>query len=102
MIAPLAPYTFRGVVWYHGEANVPRAARYADLFPAMIRDWRERFERDLPFGFVQLPGFSGWPRAGELAELRDAQRRTLAVPNTGMVVTLDIADEHDIHGADKA
>jgi sialate O-acetylesterase len=102
MIAPLAPYTLRGVVWYQGESNVARAAQYARLFPAMIRDWRAWFERDLPFGFVQLPGFRGWPWQGAGAELRDAQRRTLALPDTHMVVTLDIANDRDIHSTDKA
>jgi sialate O-acetylesterase len=102
MIAPLAPYTLRGVVWYQGEANISRAAQYARLFPAMIRDWRTWFEQDLPFGFVQLPAFSGYPWKGALAELRDAQRRTLAVPNTHMIVTLDIANPRDIHSVDKA
>jgi sialate O-acetylesterase len=102
MIAPLAPYTFRGVVWYQGEANVARAAQYARLFPAMIRDWRAWFERDLPFGFVQLPVFAGYRPRGMMAELRDAQRRALATPGTGMAITIDLGDPNDVHASDKA
>jgi sialate O-acetylesterase len=102
MIAPLAPYTFRGVVWYQGEANVARAAQYARLFPAMIRDWRIAFERDLPFGFVQLPVFGGYRPRGMMPELRDAQRRALATPGTGMVVAIDLGNPTDVHAADKA
>jgi len=101
MIAPLAPYTFRGVAWYQGEADVGYAERYARFFPAMIRDWRAWFERELPFGFVQLPGFGGYRPRGAITELREAQRRTLAVPDTYMVVSIDLGDGHDIHGASK-
>ena len=101
MVAPLAPYGLRGVLWYQGESNVARARQYAELFPAMIRDWRAWFERELPFAFVQLPGFAGYPPPRAIAELRDVQRRTLAVPDTSMVVTIDLSDGKDIHGADK-
>jgi sialate O-acetylesterase len=102
MIAPLVPYTFAGVVWYQGEANVARAAQYARVFPAMIRDWRAAFDRDLPFGFVQLPVYGGYRPRGLMPELRDAQRRALATPNTGMVVAIDLGDPKDVHAADKA
>jgi sialate O-acetylesterase len=101
MIAPLAPYGFRGVVWYQGESNVARAGQYARLFPAMIRDWRAWFERDLPFGFVQLPPFDGYRPRGAMPELRDAQRRALATPGTGMVIAIDLGDPTDVHSADK-
>jgi sialate O-acetylesterase len=101
MIAPLAPYAFRGVVWYQGEANVGRAAQYARIFPAMIRDWRAWFERELPFGFVQLPVFAGYRPFGAMPELRDAQRRALATPDTGMVVAIDLGTPEDVHAADK-
>jgi sialate O-acetylesterase len=102
MIAPLAPFTLRGVVWYQGESNVGHAANYARLFPVMIRDWRAWFERELPFAFVQLPGFGGYRPRGAMAELRDAQRRALALPGTAMVVSIDLGDGSDIHGASKA
>jgi sialate O-acetylesterase len=101
MVAPLAPYTFRGVVWYQGESNLARAAQYARVFPAMIRDWRDWFERDLAFGFVQLPRYAGYRPRGMMPELRDAQRRALATPGTGMVVGIDLGDPTDVHSADK-
>jgi sialate O-acetylesterase len=101
MIAPLAPYGMRGVVWYQGEANVPRAAQYAQIFPVMIADWRKWFGQDLAFGFVQLPGYERERPLGAIAELRDAQRKTLAVPGTGMVVSIDTSDATNIHGSDK-
>jgi sialate O-acetylesterase len=101
MIAPLVPYTIRGVVWYQGEANVTRAAQYARTFPALIRDWRASWGLDFAFGFVQLPAFDGYRPVGAITELRDAQRRTLAVPGTGMVVSIDLGDPKNIHSAHK-
>ena len=91
MIAPLTPYTIKGVIWYQGETNTPdeRASSYASLFPAMIQDWRTHWgEGDFPFLFVQLPSVAGI-HAG-WAVVRDAQRRTLSVANTGMAATLDL------------
>jgi sialate O-acetylesterase len=101
MIAPLTTYPLRGIVWYQGEANVPRAAQYRQLFPALVRDWRAWWGRDLPFYFVQLPPYGGYRPPGAMAELREAQREALALPATGMVVTTDIADGSDIHSSDK-
>lgn len=102
MIAPLIPFGIRGVIWYQGEANVGRAAQYEKLFPAMIRDWRSRWhEGDFPFYYVQI---APYPYGGDLsraAALRDAQRRSLSTPNTGMVVTLDIGNPQNIHPANK-
>ncbi len=101
MIAPLAPFPFRGAIWYQGESNRLRAAQYERLFPAMIRDWRHHFGRDLPFYFVQIAPFS---YAGERlggVDLRWAQTQALRLPRTGMVVTLDIGNARDIHPRNK-
>jgi sialate O-acetylesterase len=103
MIAPLIPYAIRGVVWYQGEANVGAAYQYRTLFPAMIADWRAAWgQGDFPFGYVQIAPFSysdAW-KANPVAcaELWEAQAMTLkASPNTGMAVTVDIADVEGIH-----
>jgi sialate O-acetylesterase len=102
MIAPLRPYVVRGVIWYQGEANRERAEQYRTLFPALIRDWRVNFRNEaLPFYFVQLAPY-GYPGdTGQAARLRDAQRETLALPNTGMAVTMDIGNPADIHPSQK-
>ena len=105
MIAPLVPFAIRGVIWYQGESNAPRAEQYRTLFPAMIRDWRDAWgQGDFPFYFVQLANWrASRPEPGESAwaELREAQLRTLAEPNTAMAVTIDIGMANDIHPRNK-
>jgi hypothetical protein len=108
MIAPLAPYAVRGVVWYQGEYNaqtVESAALYELQLPLLVADWRRRWSReDLPFAWVQLPNFdvttrqpvmTGWPT------IREAMRRSLAVPHTGMAVTIDLGDAESVHPGNK-
>jgi len=102
MIAPLTPFAIKEVIWYQGEANSgPRASLYAQLFPTMIRDWRRAWdEGDFPFLFVQIANWNTEPD-GRWPEVRDAQRRTLALRNTGMAVTIDIGNPVDIHPKNK-
>jgi len=102
MIAPLTRFAIRGVIWYQGEANsAERAPLYAHLFPTMIGDWRRAWdEGDFPFLFVQIANWNTEPD-GRWPEVRDAQRRTLALRNTGMAVTIDIGDAVDIHPKNK-
>jgi sialate O-acetylesterase len=105
MVAPLIPTAFRGVIWYQGEANAGYARDYRDLFPAMIRSWREAWARpELPFLFVQLAAFlprHEQPTESAWAELREAQAMTLALSHTGMAVTIDIGNATDIHPKNK-
>jgi sialate O-acetylesterase len=105
MVAPLTPYSIRGVIWYQGEANADRAAQYRTLFPTMIRDWRRAWgEGDFPFLFVQLANFQerkAEPGESAWAELREAQTATLAEPATGMAVIIDIGEAGDIHPKNK-
>jgi sialate O-acetylesterase len=101
MIAPLINYTIKGFLWYQGEANTNRAKEYAKLQPAMIDDWRSKWKQGyLPFLYVQLPGFMDYnylPSESQWAELRETQLKSLSVPNTGMVVTIDLGEWNDIH-----
>jgi sialate O-acetylesterase len=105
MINPLIPYGMRGVIWYQGESNVDRAQQYRSAFPLLIRDWRAQWGRgDFPFYFCQLANYRGIqkePGNSPWAELREAQDRTLTVPNTGMAVLIDIGEEWDIHPRNK-
>jgi len=108
MIAPLIPYGIKGTIWYQGESDAGQAYRYRKLFPALIHGWRRLWgQGDIPFLFVQLANFRGeqlaWaePTESTWAELREAQLMALAVPKTGMAVTIDIGDPADIHPKNK-
>lgn len=106
MIHPLIPYAIRGAIWYQGESNADRAEQYRTLFPAMINDWRARWDQGaFPFLFVQLANYmapSDKPEDTAWAHLRDAQLHTLrTVRNTGMAIIIDIGDAEDIHPRNK-
>jgi sialate O-acetylesterase len=101
MIAPLTKYSLKGFLWYQGESDTQpeRAQYYFDLFSSLIFDWRRQFAQgDLPFLYVQLSSFWG---DGGWGLVRDAQRRTLALSNTAMALSLDVGERDNIHPADK-
>jgi sialate O-acetylesterase len=103
MIAPLTPFPIRGVIWYQGESNsaLERYPVYERLFRTMIEDWRRQWQiGDFPFLFVQLANYKSSP-AEDYFQIREAQRRTLALRNTAMAVTIDIGNPDDVHPTDK-
>jgi sialate O-acetylesterase len=102
MIAPETRYTIKGVIWYQGEANSDpeRAPLYVKSFPALIGDWRREWAQgNFPFLYVQISNF--YSPDEDWGTVRDAQRRTLFVANTGMAVTLDIGTKDNVHPPDK-
>lgn len=101
MISPLAPFAIAGVIWYQGESNVDRAAEYKYLLPLLIVDWRAHWAKEFPFLYVQLPNFANAGPANTWAEVREAQLQTLSVPNTAMVVSIDLGDPQDLHPRNK-
>jgi len=101
MIAPLLPYGMKGTIWYQGEGNAREAKLYEKLFPTMIQNWRDDWRQDdFPFYFVQIAPYN-YDTPMICALLRDAQRKSLSVSNTGMAVTMDIGDPNDIHPTNK-
>lgn len=104
MINPIVPFTIKGAIWYQGESNADRATQYGELFPLMIRDWRNKWGYSFPFYFVQLASYmtsKTEPSESQWAELRESQLQTLQLENTGMAVTIDIGDANDIHPKNK-
>jgi sialate O-acetylesterase len=106
VLKPTIGYGIRGAIWYQGEANANRGYEYREMFPLMIRSWREEWGiGDFSFYWVQLadylaekpdPGESMW------AELREAQTMTLSrLPATGEAVIIDLGEAQDIHPRNK-
>jgi sialate O-acetylesterase len=110
MLHPFIGYTIRGCIWYQGETNYDRPDQYEKLFPAMVKQWRDDFgQGEFPFYFAQIApyNYSQFQPAGQSnklnsAYLRDAQRKACGkIPNSGMVVLMDIGEENNIHPANK-
>jgi len=99
-------YGIRGAIWYQGESNASRAYQYRELFPLMIKNWRDEWgQGDFPFYWVQLADFMkevDSPAESSWAELREAQTMTMEkLPHTGQAVIIDIGEGKDIHPRNK-
>lgn len=102
MIAPVTPYSIKGAIWYQGETDsAPETASiYAKSFSTMIGDWRSHWQQgNFPFLFVQISSFKSDDEWWGM--IRDQQRRTLAVSNTAMAVSLDVGTPDNVHPPDK-
>jgi sialate O-acetylesterase len=109
MIHPLVPLPIKGALWYQGESNGEEGDSYYEKMKLLIGGWRKQWKQgDFPFYFVQLASFqavSEDPAGGNgWAKLREAQRKSLTLPNTGMAVitdTVPLAERDDIHPKNK-
>ena len=103
MLNPIIPYQIKGVIWYQGETNAeqggPQFDNYKELMPKIIKDWRNRWGYEFPFYFAQIAPYFNYN--GISPYFREAQSDLLKVPKTGMVVTLDIGENYDIHPSNK-
>jgi len=104
MIHPLIPYTIKGALWYQGESNRMEPQKYKELFPAMVKDWRTRWDiGDFPFYFVQIAPFwysnnDAFSTVENSAFIREAQLQCAdLIPNSGIAITMDIGKEFYIH-----
>lgn len=105
-VAPWTRYAVAGTIWYQGESNRDRAVQYESLLTALIEDWRQKWNREMPFYVVQLANYqapttepgvaAGW------AELQYFQTKvTESLPNSGIAVINDIGDAKNIHPTNK-
>lgn len=106
-IAPVQPYGIRGAIWYQGESNANGTAPlYRGRFGSLITGWRKVWNQgDFPFYFVQIANHMALQTdPGETslwADIREAQRQSLLIPNTAMAVAIDIGDAGNIHPVNK-
>jgi len=109
MINPVIPYTIKGTLWYQGESNRLEPSLYKQLFPAMVKDWRSRWNMgDFPFYYVQIAPYlydrrnDYFNEVENAAFIREAQLECLdIIPNTGMTVTMDLGSSKTIHPPQK-
>jgi sialate O-acetylesterase len=105
MVHPLAPFAMRGAIWYQGESNGNEGESYYHKTQALVNGWRELFNPDLAFYWVQLADFqkaNDNPAGGDgWAKIREAQRKALGIKHTGMAVIIDIGQANDIHPRNK-
>lgn len=106
MLAPIAPLSITGVLWYQGEQNSERGFQYRKVLPVMIADWRKLFgQGDFPFYIVELPAFqhrSETPTDSDWAEIRESQALVAtSVHNSCLAVAIDTGDPDNLHPPDK-
>jgi sialate O-acetylesterase len=107
MLATVAPFAIRGVIWYQGENDtewVPE--KYHERLAVMVGDWRKWWNNpDLAFGVVQLAGHMppvAGPSDDGWAKLRESQRQfVLKDPHAGLAVAIDVGEANAIHPYDK-
>lgn len=100
MLQTIVPYAVRGVIWYQGESDEVLPRQYAALFSQVIACWRDAWQEQLPFLFVQLAPFAHWlTNTGrafpELRRQQEIVSRT--VPRAWMASIMDSGQKDDIH-----
>ena len=105
---PLVPYAIRGAIWYQGEFNSGEGETYQQKLQAMITGWRRVWgQRDFPFYLVQLANEGNTVNEPDeeanyrYVPTREAQRRALALPHTGLAVAIDLGEDTQGHPRNK-
>lgn len=106
MINPIKGYTIKGSIMYQGESNYDRPKQYVQLFEKFVQELRVSWgQDDFPFYYCQIAPYDNPPMPNgdfNAAYLREAQlKASRNIPNSGMVVLMDIGEEHNIHPQDK-
>lgn len=105
MIKRIAPFTFKGVIYYQGEEDASRCETYYKLFTKLIGNWREDFQdKNMPFLCVQLPMFAyeNAPDDKTWPVIREAQMKASEnLENVHTAVVIDCGELNNIHPVDK-
>lgn len=103
-VAPLVPYTIKGMIWYQGCANRAWPRKYVDYQAAYVKMMREEFcAPDAPFYLVQIAPYTyDNGRKMHNGYFNEAQQDAVAIiPHCGMVTTCDIGEYGTIHPSHK-
>jgi sialate O-acetylesterase len=102
MIAPITNFDIAGALWYQGEANVSSNDTYTKLLTTMIDSWRNKWDKQFPFYYVQIAPYKYGDDNINGALLQEAQTKAMTHPNVGMVVITDLVDSvSNIHPSHK-
>ena len=103
MIHPFVGFGIKGMIWYQGEQNRVNPQIYDKLMVSMVNEWRRIWNcGQWPFYYVQIAPYRYNDKLGPATYLREAQQKAMKqIPNSGMVVTMDVGEEKLIHPADK-
>ncbi len=100
MMAPVLRHPVRGVIWYHGAADVldRQTAEYADRLKSLVAAWRKAWGKDTSVLIVQLPPWKGRYEPGQLSLMWKAQKAVAELPRAGLVMTYDqVSLQHVFH-----
>ena len=105
MTAPVTRFPVKGAIWYQGCSDWRGHKGYYHNMHALVKSWREAWKQDIPFYYIQLASYmksTNDPQGGNgYALLREAQRKAMDLPNSGMACAIDIGMENDIHPKNK-
>ena len=118
MFAPLAPFRFKGAIWYQGESNASEWKKYGLWQKLLVESWRRATRSpDMAFLQVQLAGYERhspdnrlpdafWrdfpPEADQAwTDIRAVQEGIRSVRLCDLVTAADIGDHSDIHPSNK-
>lgn len=103
MVAPMAGYGIKGMIWYQGESNLLEVNNkdYLEKFELFAKAWRGAWgEGDFPIGTVQIAPLYYTKRKDPVPHTTETLPEFWAIQaeaarvmkNVGMVGTIDLAD----------
>lgn len=104
MVEKIAPYSIRGVLWYQGESDMLHPEQYAEVFGGLVESWRQLWEEELPFLFVQLCPLEKWLGCDGTAFPVIRQKQMEAadrLKQVYLVSSADCGERYDIHPKNK-
>ena len=102
VVAPIASYTCRGVIWYQGESDSFGGTldNFQQQYDLLVQTWREKFENpNLYFIHSQLTSIG---KASTWALIRWKQfLSSKSLKNVSVVNIIDLGQKDDVHPRDK-
>jgi sialate O-acetylesterase len=102
MIAPLTNFSIAGTIWYQGEGNTAIPNTYSKAFTTMIDSWRNAWEKEFPFYYVQIAPYAYETKLAG-ARIQEQQAIAMRHKNVGMIVITDLInnDPKELHPTNK-